>query len=398
MHLKYTPELAAFRDEVRGFVKANLPDDIANKVKLGRTLAKDDYVRWQKLLNKRGWMAPGWPKEWGGTGWTPIQRYVFDSELGLAPTPRVIPFGVTMVAPVIIHFGTEAQKKKYLPAILNSDVWWCQGYSEPGAGSDLASLKTKAVKQGDHYVVNGQKTWTTLAQYADMIFCLVRTSDTPKRQEGISFLLIDMKSPGITVKPIVTMDGGHEVNEVFFDDVKVPVENLVGPENKGWTVAKYLLGHERTNIADIGRAKMQLNRVKDIAAAETSDGMPLIEDPAFRERIARVELDLIALDYTILRIASAEGAGKPPGPEASMLKIKGSELQQSITELLLEAIGYYAFPYAPETMERGRNEEPIGPDYAATLAPHYFNWRKSTIYGGSNEVQRGIIAKMVLGF
>jgi alkylation response protein AidB-like acyl-CoA dehydrogenase len=398
MNLDLTPEFRAFREEVRAFIRDELPADIRDKVKKGLHLGKDDYARWQKILFKKGWVAPGWPKEYGGPGWTPAQRYIFDDEIGKSGAPRVIPFGLVMVAPVIMKFGTEAQKREHLPRILKSEVWWCQGYSEPGAGSDLAGLKTRAVKEGDHYVVNGQKTWTTMAQYADWIFCLVRTDPAAKKQEGISFILIDMKTPGVTVKPIITMDGGAEVNEVFFDNVKVPLANLVGPENQGWTVAKYLLGHERTNIADIGRAKHQLARVKEIAAAERSDGGTLLEDPEFRERIADVELDLIALDATILRIVAAETSGKPPGAEASLLKIKGSELQQALTELLIEAVGYYGFPYNREAMEHGWNEPPIGPDYAATLAPAYFNTRKTTIYGGSNEVQRGILAKFVMGY
>ncbi len=397
MNLQESPELQSFREEVRAFLADNLPPDIKQKMEMGQSLKKDDYQRWMKILAGRGWLAAGWPEEHGGPGWTPAQRYIYDEEYGRHSCPRVLPFGVTMVGPVIIAFGNEEQKAEYLPKIANSDVWWCQGYSEPGAGSDLASLKTKAVKENGHYIVNGQKTWTTMAQYADWIFCLVRTSDEGKPQEGISFLLIDMKTPGITVKPIVTMDGGQEVNEVFLDDVKVPVENCIGDENKGWTIAKYLLGHERTGIAEVGKSRRQLQRVKDIAAAETIDGMPLIEDTAFRGKIAEVEIELLALDATILRMVSAEGAGKPPGPEASLLKIKGVELQQAITELLLEAIGNYGSPYIREAMDHGWNEPPIGPEYAAPVAPHYFNWRKSSIYGGSNEVQRSIIAKMVLG-
>ncbi|MFO0990006.1 MAG: acyl-CoA dehydrogenase family protein [Alphaproteobacteria bacterium] len=398
MNLDLSPELRAFRDEVRAFIRAELPADIKEKVQKGLHVGKDDYVRWQKILHKKGWVAPGWPKDYGGTGWSPMQRYIFDDEIGKSGAPRVIPFGLVMVAPVIMKFGTEAQKREHLPKILRSEVWWCQGYSEPGAGSDLAGLKTRAVKEGDHYVVNGQKTWTTLAQHADWIFCLVRTDPAAKKQEGISFILIDMKSPGVSVKPIVTMDGGAEVNEVFFDNVKVPLANLVGPENEGWTVAKYLLGHERTNIADIGRAKHQLARVKEIAAAERAEGGALLDDPEFRDRIADVELDLSALDATILRIVAAEAGGRPPGAEASLLKIKGSELQQALTELLIEAVGYYGFPYNREAMEHGWNEPPIGPDYAAPLAPAYFNMRKTTIYGGSNEVQRGILAKFVMGY
>jgi alkylation response protein AidB-like acyl-CoA dehydrogenase len=398
MNLELSPELRAFRDEVRAFIRAELPADIKDKVQKGLHLDKDDFVRWQKILYRKGWVAPGWPTEYGGTGWSPMQRYIFDDEIGKSGAPRVIPFGLVMVAPVIMKFGTEAQKREHLPKILKSEVWWCQGYSEPGAGSDLAGLKTRAVKEGDHYIVNGQKTWTTLAQHADWIFCLVRTDPAAKKQEGISFILIDMKTPGVSVKPIVTMDGGAEVNEVFFDNVKVPLSNLVGPENQGWTVAKYLLGHERTNIADIGRAKHQLARVKEIAKAERADGGSLLDDPEFRDRIADVELDLIALDATILRIVAAETSGKPPGAEASLLKIKGSELQQALTELLIEAVGYYGFPYNREAMEHGWNEPPVGPDYAAPLAPAYFNMRKTTIYGGSNEVQRGILAKFVMGY
>ncbi len=398
MDLELSPQDVAFRDEVRQFIADHLPQDIRDKMRLGQHLEKDDYVRWQKILYKRGWMGVGWPTEHGGPDWSPVQRYIFEEETGLGDCPRIIPFGLRMVGPVIIAFGTDEQKQQHLPKILSSDVWWCQGYSEPGAGSDLASLKTRAVRDNGHYVVNGQKTWTTLAQYADWIFCLVRTDESAKKQEGISFLLIDMKTPGITVKPIVTLDGGREVNEVFFDDVRVPVENLVGPENQGWTVAKFLLGHERTNIAEVGRSKNQLARVKEIAAAEMQNGAPLIEDPRFREKIADVEIDLMALDMTLLRIVSAESAGRAPGPEASLLKIRATEVQQAITELLVEAIGYYANPYVKDAMSAGWNEPPVGPDYAATLAPYYFNHRKASIYGGSNEVQRGIIAKMVLGF
>ena len=398
MNLDLSPDLRSFRDEVRAFIRTELPADIKNKAQHGTHLGKDDYIRWQRILQKKGWLAPNWPKEHGGTGWSPMQRYIFDDEIGKSGAPRVIPFGLVMVAPVIMKFGTPEQKREHLPKILSSEVFWSQGYSEPGAGSDLAGLKTRAVREGDHYIVNGQKTWTTLAQYADWIFCLVRTDPAAKKQEGISFILVDMKTPGVSVKPIVTMDGGAEVNEVFFDNVRVPLKNLVGPENQGWTVAKYLLGHERTNIADIGRAKHQLARVKEIAKAEHAHGVPLIEDPEFRERIADVELDLIALDATILRLVAAEASGRPPGAEASLLKIKGSELQQSLTELLIEAVGYYGFPFNREAMEHGWNEPPIGPDYAAALAPQYFNTRKTTIYGGSNEIQRGILAKFVMGF
>jgi len=397
MDLDLSPELAAFRDEVREFIREKLPADIKRKVELGQVLGRDDYVRWQKILYEKGWIAPGWPKEYGGPGFTPIQKYIFEDETGRAGCPRLIAFGLHMVGPVIIAFGTEEQKREHLPKILSSDIWWCQGYSEPGAGSDLASVKTRAVRDGDHYIVNGQKTWTTLAQYADWIFCLVRTDPNVKKQEGISFLLINMDDPGITVKPIITMDGSREVNEVYFDNVRVPVENLVGEENKGWTVAKYLLGHERTGIADVGRSKHQFNKLKDIARGQMSNGRPLIEDPRFRDKLAEVEADIMALDMTVLRMISESGA-RAPGPEASLLKLRGTEIQQAITELTLEAIGHYGFPYVPEARMQGWNEEPIGPEYAASVAPHYFNWRKASIYGGSNEVQRGIIAKMVLGF
>ena len=389
----------AFRQEVRAFIAENLPADIKRKVETGRRLDRQDYVVWQKILHARGWIAPGWPEEFGGTGWTPIRKYIFEEELAMGSTPGIIPFGLGMVAPVIMAFGTDQQKKKYLPRILATDDWWCQGYSEPGAGSDLASLKTRAAADGDDYVVNGAKTWTTMAQYADMMFCLVRTSDEDKKQNGISFLLIDMKSAGVTVRPITTIDGGSdEINEVFLDDVRVPQANRIGEEGKGWTYAKFLLGHERTGIAAVGRSKKQLMKVKEIAARELSGGAPLIENRRFAEKVAMAEIDMLALESVVLKVLSEESAGRPPGPEASLLKIKGTELQQAITELLVEAIGEFAHPYVPEALEDGWNEEPVGPDYAAPLAPHYFNWRKASIYGGSNEIQKNIIAKMVLGF
>ena len=399
MELRLSEPDEAFRQEVRAFIAENLPADIKRKVETGRRLDRQDYVIWQKILHARGWIAPGWPEEFGGTGWTPIRKYIFEEELAMGSTPAIIPFGLGMVAPVIMAFGSDQQKKKYLPRILATDDWWCQGYSEPGAGSDLASLKTRAVADGDDYVVNGAKTWTTMAQYADMMFCLVRTSDEEKKQNGISFLLIDMKSAGVTVRPITTIDGGSdEINEVFLDDVRVPQANRIGEEGKGWTYAKFLLGHERTGIAAVGRSKKQLMKVKEIAARELSGGRPLIEDRRFAEKIAMAEIDMLALESVVLKVLSEESAGRPPGPEASLLKIKGTELQQAITELLVEAVGDYAHPYVPEALEDGWNEEPVGPDYAAPLAPHYFNWRKASIYGGSNEIQKNIIAKMVLGF
>ncbi|MCZ6522734.1 MAG: acyl-CoA dehydrogenase family protein [Alphaproteobacteria bacterium] len=397
MDLTLSPADSEFRDRIRAFIRDHLPHDIKEKIDRGLKLEKDDYLRWQRLLHGRGWMAPGWPPEHGGSGWTPTQKYLFDDELGRGSAPRVIPFGVNMVGPVIIAFGSQAQKARFLPRILSSEDWWCQGYSEPGAGSDLASLTTRAVREADHYVVNGSKTWTTLAQWSDWIFCLVRTDSSGKKQEGISFLLIDMKSPGVSVTPIVTMDGGREINQVFFDDVAVPADNLVGEEGKGWTCAKFLLGHERLGTVGLGSSKHRLELVKEIARAERSGGRPLLEERRFRDKVAHTEIELLGLEYTMMRVLADESAGRAPGPEASILKIKGTEMQQAITELVLEAVGYYAYPYVPEALEWGWNEAPIGPEYAAAAAPTYFNWRKASIYGGSNEIQKNIIAKMVLG-
>ena len=398
MELILTPEEEAFRQKVRAFVTAEVPEEVRCKTMTGFRLSKEEHVTWQKKLFEKGWVAPGWPVEHGGTGWTPMEKHLFEEECAAAGAPPVIAFGVTMVAPVIMAFGSDAQKDYYLPRILRSDDWWCQGYSEPGSGSDLASLRTKAVLNGDHYVVNGQKTWTTLAQHANLMFCLTRTSDTGKRQEGITFLLIDMEQPGVTVQPIKTIDGSTEINNVFLEDVKVPVANRVGEEDKGWTYAKYLLGHERTSIAAVGRSKAQLKRLKTIASVEIQEGKPLIEDQNFMEKIATIEIDLLSLESLVLRVLSDESSGKGPGPEASFLKIRGTEVQQGITELLVEAVGNYAHPYVPEAMQSGWNEDPIGPEHAASIAPHYFNWRKASIYGGSNEIQKNIIAKAVLGF
>jgi pimeloyl-CoA dehydrogenase large subunit len=400
MDLRFTPEELAFRDEVRAFFRANLPESIRTKLAESKHLAKDDIITWQRILNKQGWAVANWPVEWGGTGWSPVQQYMFQEELQLTPAPQPLGFGVTMVGPVIIAFGSEAQKKRHLPAIANLDVWWCQGFSEPDAGSDLASLRTAAKRDGDHYIVNGQKTWTTLAQHADWIFCLVRTDTQAKKQEGISFLLIDMKTPGITVRPIITIDGGREVNEVFFDDVKVPAENLVGQENKGWDYAKYLLGRERTGIARVGLSKERIRRIKELAAIERAGDKPLIEDERFREKLAAVEVELKALEMTQLRVVAAERrrTDNKPDPASSILKIKGSEIQQATTELLLEVVGPYAMPYQPEREDDERwNEPAIGPEWAGPIAPTYFNWRKTTIYGGTNEIQKNIIAKAILG-
>ena len=397
MDLRFTPDEIAFRDEVRDFMRTALPAPIRRKMMEARRLEKHDLVTWQRILNAKGWAVPHWPVAWGGTGWSPVKQYIFHEELQQAPAPDPLPFGVNMVGPVIIAFGTEAQKSRHLPRIANLDDWWCQGFSEPGAGSDLASLKTSARRDGESYVVNGQKTWTTTAQYADWIFCLVRTDPAPKKQQGISFLLIDMKTPGITVRPIQTIDGGQEVNEVFFDEVRVPVENRVGEENHGWDYAKFLLGNERTGIARIGMSKARIRRLKEIAALERAGDKPLMEDERFRMKIAAVEVELKALEMTQLRVVAATRDRNEPDPASSILKIKGSEIQQTVSELLLEAIGPYALPQETHDGDDRWNEPPIGPEWAGPLAPHYFNWRKVSIYGGSNEIQKNIIAKAILG-
>ena len=391
MDLNLSDGERTFRQEVRDFIAGNLPRDIADKVENNRHLGKDDYLAWQKALYRRGWVAPNWPKEHGGPGWTPVQRHLFQLECALAYAPRLIAFGLSMVGPVIVEFGNQEQKSKYLPRILSSEDWWCQGYSEPESGSDLASLRTRAALNGDHYVVDGLKTWTTLAQHADLMFCLVRTADGPKKQEGITFLLIDMRAPGVAVRPIVTFDGRHEINEVRLDKVRVPVANRVGKEGQGWTIAKFLLGNERVGIAQVGQTKAQLKRLKRIARDQRR-----ADDALFRDRMARVEIELRALEMTELRIVMAEQQGRSPGPEASLLKIKGTELAQAVTELLVEAIGRDALPDRQHLPE-GDNAAPIGPEYADSIAPYYFNWRKTSIYGGTNEIQRNIIAKAVLG-
>ena len=395
MDLTYTGDDLTFRDQVRAFLEAELPADLRHKVANHLRLHKDDYVRWHRILARQGWAAPGWPREYGGPGWTPVQRHIFEEECARAGTPPVLPFGVNMVAPVIMAFGSEEQKAYYLPRILACEDWWCQGYSEPGAGSDLASLKTTAVRDGDHYIVNGQKTWTTLAQHADMIFCLVRTDPTVRKQEGISFLLIDMHAPGVTVRPIIMLDEDHEVNEVFFDNVRVPVANLVGQENRGWTYAKYLLGHERTGIAAVGRSKRELARLKALARREQKNGAPLLRDPLFAAKVADLEIELMALEMTVLRVLAQ--ADKAPGPEASVLKVRGTEIQQRLSELMVEAAGPLALPFDPAYLEGEQAHSAIDDDFAAPLLPHYFNFRKTSIYGGSNEIQRNIISQMILG-
>ena len=395
MDLNYSAEEIAFRDEVRTYLDANLPKDLQHKVLNHKRMSREDFVRWHKILAKKGWVATGWPEQYGGTGWSPTQRHIFEEECAMAGTPRIMPFGVMMVAPVIMAFGNQAQKDYFLPRILHCDDWWCQGYSEPGAGSDLASLKTRAERVGDDYIVNGQKTCTTLAQHADMIFCLVRTDASGRKQEGISFLLIDMKTPGVTVRPIIMLDEDHEVNEVFFDNVKVPVQNLIGEENKGWTYAKYLLGHERTNIAAIGQAKRELLFLKRVANQHFKNAKPLIDDAVFANKIATLEIELMALEITVLRVISQD-SGRP-GPESSLLKIKATEIQQRLTELMMEAAGPYSSPFDVAFMEGETEQSVMDDDDAAPLASLYFNYRKTSIYGGSNEIQKNIITQMILG-
>ena len=397
MDLNYAPEDLAFRDRVRAWIDANLPKDLQHKVLNHRRLKRDDFVRWHRIVHQQGWVAPNWPVEHGGTGWSKVQQHLWEEECARAGTPPILAFGANMVGPVIIAFGNEAQKRYYLPRILSCEDWWCQGYSEPGSGSDLASLKTRAERNGDHYIVNGQKTWTTLAQHADMMFCLVRTDTGARKQEGISFLLIDMKTPGITVRPIITLDEDHEVNEVFFDNVRVPVQNLVGEENRGWTYAKYLLGHERTNIAAVGRSKRELMFIKRLASRMQKGGRPLIEDPVYAHKVAALEMDLMALEVTVLRVIYQEAKQRAPGPEASMLKVKGTEIQQRLTELMVEAAGPLGLPFDPVYLD-GESEHSIAEDDdSAPLMPYYFNYRKTSIYGGSNEIQRNIITQMILG-
>ena len=396
MNLDFSPEDLAFRDEVRSFIADSYPAVLRGKQEEGDELTKEDFLSWHKVLAKKGWVAPAWPVEYGGTGWSSTQRYIWSEETARADCIRLLPFGLAMVGPVIYTFGTPEQKAHFLPRILSGEDWWCQGYSEPGAGSDLASLRTKAVPDGDDYIVNGQKTWTTMAQNADWGFFLVRTNSDAKMQEGISFLLIDMKSPGITVRPIITLGGEHEVNEVWLDNVRVPIANRVYEENKGWTCAKFLLAHERVGIAGVASSKRGVEKLKAVAATEMEGERSLLANPFFRRKVADLEIDLAALEYTELRTLAAMAGGKNPGPESSVLKIKGSEIQQRLTELTLEMAGHYGAPYYRGFGE-GDNEHPIGPEWAHRAAPSYFNMRKTTIYGGSNEIQRNVIAKMVLG-
>lgn len=398
MNLDFNPEEIAFRDEVRAFIDENYPKDL---VGMGsrEDLTREQFLAWHKILGAKGWSAPAWPEKYGGTGWTSTQRYIWSEENARVDAVMQLPFGIAMVAPVIYSFGTDEQKARFLPKILSGEEWWCQGYSEPGAGSDLASVKTTAVRDGDHYVINGQKTWTTLAQHADWGFFLCRTDpDAAKPQEGISFILVDMKTPGIEVRPIITIDGGHEVNETWLTDVRVPIANRVGEENKGWTYAKFLLAHERSGIAGVARSKRGVEKLKQIASTEVIDGKPLMNDDSFARKVSQLEIDLTALEFTELRTLAGEAQGKGPGPESSILKVKGTEIQQRLTELTLEAVGTYGAPYYRGfPNDDSSNEFPIGPDYAHHSAPMYFNMRKTSIYGGSNEIQRNIITKMILG-
>ena len=399
MNVDFSREELAFQQEVRTFFKEKYPEDLRSKSDNGIALKREDYIRWQKIVYEQGWAAVNWPVEFGGTGWSPVQKYIYANEMAMANAPDIVPFGMKMAAPIIYTFGTAEQRERFLPDILESNVWWCQGYSEPGSGSDLASLKTKAERDGDHYVVNGTKTWTTLGHMADWIFCLVRTSsDVARRQEGISFLLIDMTTPGVTVKPIITIEGELEVNEVHFEDVRVPLDNLVGEEGKGWTYGKVLLQHERTNIAGVSRSKFRLKRLREKTAQEINGGSPLLFDRNFARKLAATEIELKALEFTELRTLAAVKVGKAPGPESSILKIRGTEVQQAIDALYVEAAGYYALPYVPEQYDLDYpDDDRVGYGAETRSSLVYFNNRKASIYGGSNEIQKNIISKHVLG-
>lgn len=397
MDLNYTADEEAFRQEVRTFLTDNLRPSLAEKVRDAKRLSRADLEEWHNLLNSKGWLAWHWPEEHGGTNWTPVEAHIFHEEIVYANAPRIVPFGPNMLAPVLIKFGTEEQKAHYLPKILTSEHWWCQGYSEPGAGSDLASLKTEAIRDGDEWVINGQKTWTTLGHIADHIFVLARTSKEGKPQEGISFFLVPMDQPGIEVRPIITLDGEHEVNEVFLTDVRIPAENIVGEENKGWTLAKYLLMYERTGIAGVAYSKQALDGLKAASAKMRSNGRPMSEDPLFSARMAKVDIDLMAMEVFNLRVVAAAGGGSAGGVESSMLKIKGTEIRQELTDLSRRVYGPHALPFVPEYFDEGWNEEPVGPAGAMKQARSYFNNRKITIYGGSNEIQKNIISKAGLG-
>jgi alkylation response protein AidB-like acyl-CoA dehydrogenase len=400
MDLRFTDEELAFREEVREFFRTAVPPDIRKKCVLGQRLSKEELQRWTRILHQRGWATPAWASEWGGTGWSPVRQYIFKEELHMAPAPEPLSFNVNMIGPVLIAFGTEEQKRRFLPSIARLDYWFCQGFSEPGAGSDLASLRTAAVRDGDHYVINGQKLWTSTAHHADWCFLLVRTDPGAKKQQGITYLLMDMRTPGITVRPIVTIDGHHETNEMFLQDVRVPVANRVGEENKGWDYAKYLLGHERSGIARVGISKMRVQRAKELATRISSGGGgTLAEDPGFRQRVALLEIELKALEITQMRLISASAtsaASGKPDPKTSILKMKGSELQQAATQLLLETAGYDAMECDRQFL-RGAAEPGSPQEWALTIAPNHYWARHVSIVGGSNEIQRNILAKTVLG-
>ncbi len=399
MDLRFTPEDIQFRDEVRAFFRTALPAPIRRKMVLGQRLSKEDTVTWQRILNAKGWAVPSWPVEWGGTDWGPVKTYIFKEEMQQAPAPDPLSFNVSMVGPVLIAFGTEEQKRHFLPRVANLDYWFCQGFSEPGAGSDLASLRTSARREGNEFIVNGQKIWTSRAHHADWMFCLVRTNPDAKQQLGISYLLIDTKTPGLTIRPIHTIDGEHHFNEVFFDNVRVPAENIVGEENKGWGYAKYLLGHERVGIARIGIAKYRIQRAKALAAEVIVGDVPLAQTERFREKVASIEVELKALEITQMRVV-ANSVHLPPGapdPTSSILKLKGTELQQATTEILMEVAGAHAMIRQPEHLWGTATEPAIGPEWAATTAADYFYTRAASIYGGSNEIQKNVIAKRILG-
>ncbi len=399
MNVTFSADELEFRSEARNYFDFEFPQDVLEKQRQAIPLTRDDIVRWHKNIYEKGWAAPNWPEEYGGTGWSSVQKYLFADEQARASAPPFLPFGVSMVGPIIYTFGTEEQKQRFLPDILQFNTWWCQGYSEPGAGSDLASLKMRAERAGDHYLLNGTKTWTTLGQHADWIFCLVRTNtDVARRQEGISFVLVDMKQPGVSVKPIFLLDGEHEVNEIHFDNVEIPLENLVGEEGKGWTYGKILLQHERTGIAGVAGSKYQLKRLRALAEKSSNGSEALSSDRNFMRKIAAAEVELKALEYTELRTLASVTAGKAPGPESSILKIAGTELRQTIDSLYLEASGYYALPYVRDQYVTNFPEEKrIGTDAASNASLIYFNDRKVSIFGGSNEIQKNIIAKHVLG-
>ncbi|MBC7302103.1 MAG: acyl-CoA dehydrogenase family protein [Nocardia sp.] len=389
MKLALSPEEVAFRDELRHFYTTEIPADIRDRVKHGAELSREDFVTANKILNDNGLCVPNWPVAWGGKDWTPMQRHLWLDEMQLASVPEPLTFNASMVGPVIAQFGSEELKQRFLPPTAALDIWWCQGFSEPDAGSDLASLRTTAVRDGDSYIVNGQKIWTTLGQFADWIFCLVRTDpNAPKKQAGISFLLFDVKSPGVTMRPIKLIDGSYEVNEVFFENVRVPADQLVGEENQGWTYAKYLLGNERTSITGVGKTKVKLGLAKDYARATRTGRGTLLEDPVFAARVAELENELLALELTQLRVVSNSVAGKP-NPASSVLKLKGTELQQAATELLLDIAGADALPVDADDI--------ASPGWAQHTGPGYLNYRKVTIYGGSSEVQRSIISSTILG-